>query len=53
MKTLKAEFQDQAGRYTMTFYYNSELWAVKDLVQNECSKSNSKLVNILSNEKSN
>jgi len=51
MKTLKAEFQDKAGRYTMTFYYNAELWEVKDLVQNECSKSNSKLVNIIANEK--
>lgn len=53
MKTLKAQFKDTAGLYTMTFYYNAALWEVKDLVQSECSKSDSKLVNIISNEKSN
>lgn len=51
MKTLKAQFKDEAGLYTMTFYYNAELWSVRDIVQNECSKSNSQLINILSNEK--
>jgi hypothetical protein len=53
MKVLKAEFQDDAGIYTMTWSYNAELWEVKDLIQSECYKSNSKLVNIISNEKLN
>jgi hypothetical protein len=53
MKKLKAQFKDQAGLYTMTWSYNEELWEIKDLIKNECLKSNSKLVNILSNEKSN
>jgi hypothetical protein len=53
MKVLKAEFQDKAGTYTMTWSYNAELWEVKDLIQHECHKSNSKLVNIISNEKLN
>jgi hypothetical protein len=53
MKVLKAEFQDSAGTYTMTWSYNADLWEVKDLIQQECHKSNSKLVNIISNEKLN
>jgi hypothetical protein len=53
MKVLKAQFQDKAGIYTMTWSYNSELWGVRDLIQHECHKSNSKLINILSNEKLN
>ena len=53
MKVLKAEFQDKAGTYTMTWSYNAELWSVRDLIQHECHKSNSKLVNIISNEKLN
>jgi len=53
MKKLKAQFKDQSGLYTMTWSYNAELWEVKDLIKNECEKSKSKLVNILSNEKSN
>lgn len=51
MKTLKAQFKDEAGIYTMTWSYNPELWQVRDLILHECNKSNSKLVNILSNEK--
>lgn len=53
MKVLKAEFQDKAGVYTMTWSYDSELWSVRDLIQSECYKSNSKLINIISNEKLN
>jgi hypothetical protein len=53
MRVLKAEFQDKAGTYTMTWSYNSDLWGVRDLIQHECHKSNSKLINILSNEKLN
>lgn len=53
MRVLKAEFQDKAGTYTMTWSYNSDLWGVRDLIQHECYKSNSKLINILSNEKLN
>ena len=51
MQILKAQFQDKAGLYTMTWSYNAELWSVRDLIQNECRKSNSKLINIISNEK--
>ena len=47
MKVLKAEFQDKAGIYTMTWSYNSNLWGVRDLIQHECHKSNSKLINKL------
>lgn len=53
MLVLKAQFQDKAGLYTMTWSYNSELWSVRDLIQTECKISNSKLVNIISNEKLN
>lgn len=53
MKVLKAQFQDNAGFYTMTWSYNADLWGVRDLIQHECSKSNSKLINIISNEKLN
>lgn len=53
MKVLKAEFQDKAGVYTMTWSYDSELWSVRDLIQSECYKSNSKLINIISNEEFN
>ena len=53
MKILKAEFKDKAGSYTMTWSYNAELWGVKDLIQHECSKSKSKLLNIISNEELN
>jgi hypothetical protein len=53
MSILKAQFQDEAGLYTMTWSYNAELWSVRDLISHECQKSNSKLVNIISNEKLN
>jgi hypothetical protein len=53
MKTLKAKFQDEAGFYTMIFSFNPELWEVKDILAHECKKSNSKLIEILSYEKSN
>jgi len=51
MKTLKAQFKDEAGIYTMTWSYNPDIWQVRDLILHECYKSNSKLVNIISNEK--
>jgi hypothetical protein len=53
MSILKAQFQDSAGIYTMTWSYNPELWQARDLISHECHKSNSKLVNIISNEKLN
>ena len=53
MLVLKAQFKDKAGFYTMMWSYNPELWAVKDLLAHEQKKSNSKLVNIISNEKLN
>lgn len=53
MSILKAQFEDSAGIYTMTWSYNPELWQVRDLISHECHKSNSKLVNIISNEKFN
>jgi hypothetical protein len=48
MKTIKAQFKDDAGYYTMTWSYNPQLWEVKDLIKNETSKSKSKFVQILS-----
>lgn len=53
MKTLKAKFQDKAGFYTMIWSFNPDMWEVKDLLAHECKKSNSKLIEILSYEKSN
>jgi len=53
MLVLKAQFKDKAGFYTMTWSYNSDLWQAKDLLAHEQKKSNSKLVNIISNEKLN
>lgn len=50
MRVVKAEFQDMAGTYTMTWSFDPELWQVKDIIQNECKTNNSKLLNILSNE---
>lgn len=51
MCTLKAQFKDDAGFYTMSWSFDPELWSVRDLISHECYKSNSKLVKILSNEK--
>jgi hypothetical protein len=53
MLVLKAQFKDEAGYYTMTWSFNPDLWQAKDLLSHECKKSNSKLVNIISNEKLN
>ena len=53
MCILKAQFQDEAGLYTMTWSFNPKLWSVRDLISHECQKSNSKLVTIISNEKLN
>ena len=53
MSILKAQFQDSHGIYTMTWSYNPELWQARDIISHECHKSNSKLVNIISNEKLN
>jgi hypothetical protein len=53
MLVLKAQFQDKAGLYTMTWSYNPSLWEAKDLLAHEQKKSKSKLVKIISNEKLN
>lgn len=53
MSILKAQFEDSAGLYTMSWSFNPELWSVRDLILHECHKSNSKLVTIISNEKLN
>ena len=53
MCTLKAQFKDDAGFYTMTWLFNPELWEVKDLLAHECKKSNSVLIKILKNGNSN
>lgn len=53
MSILKAQFEDKAGVYTMTWSFDPELWSVRDLILHECHKSNSKLLNIISNEKLN
>ena len=49
MIVLKAKFKDEAGFYTMIWSYNPDLWSAKDLLAHECSKSNSQLIEILSN----
>jgi hypothetical protein len=53
MTILKAQFQDESGIYTMTWSYNPEQWQARDIISHECKKSNSKLLKIISNEKSN
>jgi hypothetical protein len=53
MLVLKAQFKDKAGVYNMTWSYNPESKSSKDLIQTECKKYNSKLVNIILNEKLN
>lgn len=41
---IKAQFKDDAGFYTMIFTFNHELWTIKDIIQHECSKSNSQFI---------
>lgn len=53
MNVLKAQFKDKAGFYTMTWSFNSSLWSARDILANEQKKSNSKLIQIISNEKLN
>lgn len=53
MNVLKAQFKDKAGFYTMTWSFNSSLWSARDILANEQKKSNSKLIQIISNEKPN
>jgi hypothetical protein len=53
MLVLKAQFKDKAGFYNMTWSYNPENKSSKDLIKTESKKYNSKLVNIISNEKLN
>lgn len=53
MSILKAQFEDSAGIYTMTWSYDSDLWQARDIISHECHKSNSKLIKIISHEKFN
>jgi len=47
MKTIKAQFKDEAGYYTMTWSFNHELWTIKDIIQHECKKSNSQFIKFI------
>lgn len=44
---LKALFKDQAGQYKMIFTFNPELFSIRDIIINECERSKSTLVKIL------
>jgi hypothetical protein len=47
MKTIKAQFKDEAGYYTMTWSFNPELWQVKDIISHECKISNSTFIKFI------
>lgn len=47
MKTIKAQFKDEAGYYTMIFTFNQELWAIKDIIAHECQKENSTFIKFI------
>lgn len=47
MKTIKAQFKDEAGYYTMTWSFNHEIWTIKDIIQNECKSSNSQFIKFI------
>jgi protein-tyrosine phosphatase len=47
MKTIKAQFKDQAGYYTMIFTFNQELWTIKDIIAHECKKENSQFIKFI------
>jgi hypothetical protein len=53
MRVVKAEFKDEAGKYTMTFSFNPDLYTIAEIVAHEMDKSNSKLIRIISNEELN
>lgn len=47
MKKIKAQFKDEYGFYTMIFTFNADLWQAKDIIQNECQKSNSQFIQFI------
>lgn len=53
MKTIKAQFKDEAGYYTMIFIFNHELWTIKDILSHECQSSNSQFIKFINYEESN
>jgi len=53
MKTIKAQFKDEAGYYTMIFTFNHELWTIKDIISHECFKAKSKFIKFINYEESN
>ncbi len=52
MKTIKAQFKDEAGYYTMIFTFNHELWTIKDIISHECKTSNSNFIKFINHGKS-
>jgi hypothetical protein len=52
MKTIKAQFKDEAGYYTMIFTFNHELWTIKDIISHECKSSNSTFIKFINYGKS-
>lgn len=53
MKTVKAQFKDEAGYYTMIFTFNHELWTINDILSHECKSSNSQFIKFINYEESN
>lgn len=53
MKTVKAQFKDEAGFYTMIFTFNHELWTIKYILSHECKSSNSQFIKFINYEESN
>lgn len=50
MKTVKAQFKDEAGYYTMIFTFNHELYSIKDIIAHECQKENSQFIKFINYE---
>jgi len=47
MKTIKAQFKDEAGYYTMIWSFNHELYQIKDIIAHECQSSNSLFIKFI------
>jgi hypothetical protein len=50
MKTIKAQFKDEAGYYTMMWYFNHELYQIKDIIAHECLTYNSTFIKFINHE---
>lgn len=50
MKTIKAQFKDDSGYYTMMWTFNHEIWTIKDIIQHECKSSKSQFIKFINHE---